>query len=592
MPTWTRALLCVPVCAFGLLAADNRCEPSANAQEALDQLSEKSRDMKYAERLAYQRKALEELLRKFPGEMAIERRYVDLFKNDIPDELPALQKRYRERAAANAKDPAAAYIAGVTLQRYETPEAIRLMESAKKLDPGFGWAYLSLTNTYSRGKFADKAKSAENIAGYFGVCPDSTSSWALSLIGQHGTLELQAATAKRLRERLAGESDARKLERFSDVWAMEFRTRPVPEHAALRKQVAADLKVLEARNPKPDADWLDFLKGGYKQSGAAAETMDALDDRVLKEFPSSDTALSILGARWRKAHAEPKAEDSAETWDQNLRAQIAATEGWIRQFPKEDYLKDSLYYLLASLRPVPFEKATAAGEATLTDRWGPDYSAMTQLAGFYLDNGVKLERALELIRAAEPIMRKAVRQESVYDDLTEKQLEDQRKYQARVEQGMQNLLLTAYRALHRVEDARALKAKLEGPVPQDAAQATVHWTNLALEAETEGRKTDALTYYQAALNARLKPPDKRYGRTEDPLMDDARKLFMATGGTETAWAVWSQRSAAKSLTGTDARWERADKPLPAFELADLTGKTWTLKALEGKTVLINVWASW
>lgn len=35
-----------------------------------------------------------------------------------------------------------------------------------------------------------------------------------------------------------------------------------------------------------------------------------------------------------------------------------------------------------------------------------------------------------------------------------------------------------------------------------------------------------------------------------------------------------------------------ERLLPAFELADLTGKTWTLKALEGKTVLINVWASW
>jgi len=318
---------------------------------------------------------------------------------------------------------------------------------------------------------------------------------------------------------------------------MEFRTRPVPEHAALRKQVAADLKVVEARNPKPDAEWLDFLKGGYKQSRAAAETMDALDNRVLKEFPSSDTALSILRARWSKAHPEPKAEDSAETWDKFFRARVAATEGWIRQFPNEDYLKDSLFSLMSLLRPVPVEKAMAAAEATLTERWGPDSSAMTQLARFYLDNGAKPARALELIRAAEPLIQKEVHQESVYDDLTEKQLEDQRKYQARVEQGMQNLLLSAYRALDRVADARALKAKLEGPVPQDAAQATVHWTNLALEAEIGGRKTDALTYYQAALNARLKPPDKRYGRTEDPLMDDARKLFMATGGTETAWAV-------------------------------------------------------
>jgi thiol-disulfide isomerase/thioredoxin len=34
------------------------------------------------------------------------------------------------------------------------------------------------------------------------------------------------------------------------------------------------------------------------------------------------------------------------------------------------------------------------------------------------------------------------------------------------------------------------------------------------------------------------------------------------------------------------------KPLPAFELADLSGKTWRLKDLGGRAVLINVWATW
>ena len=34
------------------------------------------------------------------------------------------------------------------------------------------------------------------------------------------------------------------------------------------------------------------------------------------------------------------------------------------------------------------------------------------------------------------------------------------------------------------------------------------------------------------------------------------------------------------------------KTLPLFELADLSGKTWRLKSLEGRAVLINVWATW
>src|ERR1017187_5235504 len=34
------------------------------------------------------------------------------------------------------------------------------------------------------------------------------------------------------------------------------------------------------------------------------------------------------------------------------------------------------------------------------------------------------------------------------------------------------------------------------------------------------------------------------------------------------------------------------KDMPAFELADLSGRTWRLKNLEGRAVLINVWATW
>src|SRR4029077_4848294 len=43
---------------------------------------------------------------------------------------------------------------------------------------------------------------------------------------------------------------------------------------------------------------------------------------------------------------------------------------------------------------------------------------------------------------------------------------------------------------------------------------------------------------------------------------------------------------------TDSRWEKPKNPLPPFNLTDLHGKTWTLARLGGKTLLINIWATW
>jgi len=54
--------------------------------------------------------------------------------------------------------------------------------------------------------------------------------------------------------------------------------------------------------------------------------------------------------------------------------------------------------------------------------------------------------------------------------------------------------------------------------------------------------------------------------------------------------VWSKTPKAQELT--EGYWEKPTRQLPEFELADLSGKTWRLKELRGKTVLINVWATW
>jgi len=103
---------------------------------------------------------------------------------------------------------------------------------------------------------------------------------------------------------------------------------------------------------------------------------------------------------------------------------------------------------------------------------------------------------------------------------------------------------------------------------------------------------DALAYYQLSLHTRLEPAQYSEGKFRDDLTDEAQALWKETGGTPAAWAVWSKPLASKGTELAQGRWEKPKKTLPAFELSDLSGKTWRLKDLEGKAVLINLWATW
>jgi len=40
------------------------------------------------------------------------------------------------------------------------------------------------------------------------------------------------------------------------------------------------------------------------------------------------------------------------------------------------------------------------------------------------------------------------------------------------------------------------------------------------------------------------------------------------------------------------RWEKPHKDMPPFRLADIDGNVWNLKRLQGKTLLVAIWAGW
>jgi len=94
------------------------------------------------------------------------------------------------------------------------------------------------------------------------------------------------------------------------------------------------------------------------------------------------------------------------------------------------------------------------------------------------------------------------------------------------------------------------------------------------------------------LQTRSEVPKAHRGKLTDDLTDEARALWKAQAGTETAWAVWSKPAAGVAEQLAEGRWEKPTKPIPDFDLSDLSGKTWRLKELGGKTLLINLWATW
>jgi len=81
------------------------------------------------------------------------------------------------------------------------------------------------------------------------------------------------------------------------------------------------------------------------------------------------------------------------------------------------------------------------------------------------------------------------------------------------------------------------------------------------------------------------------GKLRDDDGDETRTLWKEMGGSDEAWQVWRKQPDTSQQAG-EAFWTKPNKQLPEFALADMAGKTWSLKDLAGRTTLITVWATW
>ena len=311
------------------------CDPPVELRKALDVDYNELGKLPYVEQMARQRTLYEGLVTKYPEDVRPAMRLVRFVRYDEeaahPGALAELQRRFKQEAEAHPDDPFAQYRAAYVLIHSDTPEAIRIFESERTKWPQFPWPAVQLADIYSSMKFGDKQKAGQNLEVFLTACPTSDDSAARWTLNKYPALQVKTATA--LRASLARETDPDRLRQFEYLWGLEFRSRPPQEHDAERKQITADLKRLEAANPKPDSKWQAFLINGYKQSGAAPETVTAMEDRLVKEYPHSDEAFEIASERWTKEHKDPESQKDTAAWQAHDKAYEAAVQEWIRQFP-------------------------------------------------------------------------------------------------------------------------------------------------------------------------------------------------------------------------------------------------------------------
>ena len=115
------------------------CETAPAVQKILDEkLDEKGlENMKFPERIAFERQVLEDLIAKYPREIPPYQTLVNRMRNEDPDSFSALRDRLVKMAHDNPDDPLALMLAGRVLRGKNTPESIRLLEAAKV--PNFPW---------------------------------------------------------------------------------------------------------------------------------------------------------------------------------------------------------------------------------------------------------------------------------------------------------------------------------------------------------------------------------------------------------------------------------------------------------------------
>jgi hypothetical protein len=582
------------------------CGPSPAVKVALDQLRAyppphqpwaEFRDQKLAK--------LQALLRQFPDDLFVERSYIE-FKWDAPDR-DKLIEQYRVPAEKSPDNPRVLYLYGYALYGRRTPETIKLLESAIERAPQFAWPHFTLAGIYASRNFSNKEKAVSHLKSFLGSCPSAFEGY--ELLERLDNKDFVRESAQKLRALISARSDPDAVGAYSALWSLEFKVRPPSEYDSLRKQVALDLKRIRSLNLQDGEKWYEALEEGYKLVNDQTQSDWAKEERQ-RRFPRPWELAAA--EKWQKDHPEPKSGDPPEKRKEYYAAVLKATDEFIKQRPNTLWLWWGRLNAMEHLDDVPAAEVEATADAAVkaaeanAEPSGVDSGFLFEAAGLLSKKKLQPQRELEL--AQQGLKQWEIESKiPPWDTWMDEKISSDRKFY-RTSDAVRGLTLEgdATLQLGQVEKAQLKLAQIDERLQElkslagDKAERQKAYSTreaaygglMARLAQAQNHKVDAMALYEDALLTRLRAGEIPEAGDKDELADNARTLWNELGGTEEGWKNWYAKRVAAEAAKSHLTWEKANEPLPSFEIADIQGKTWKMADLKGKVVLLNVWASW
>jgi hypothetical protein len=602
--TWSAFLLALVSACFPAVAQQrDACNPSPSVKAALDGLPKQTpddTDWEFHEKTVV---AIQELLRKYPGDFFVQRRYVDEMYRRA-DRAKTIEE-YRGRLAASPDSIEFSHLYGLTLFGRQSPEAIKLFSAALEKDPKFPWPRLPLAWIYGSPVFRDKTRQKAQVVAFLDACPDVREGYeALSGVDDKALMRERAA---QWRTRLAKRGDTEAVAGYRALWSLEFKAAPPSEYDALRKQAAADVQRIRELNLK-STEWYYTLVEGYKVADEQKRSEEVAEEQ---QRVSPDPILPTGYGTWFKEHPFPTNESDLAGKREYWAVLLEQSKKWTQERPNTAFLWDERLDALVELDAPALEIEAAADKALEVGKKnagpdGPESYGWFNIARALSKKHLKPDRVLECTEKglAQLEIEKKEPDYDLYatkDRVAERQLNlaDQEArgggylVDANIElKQLDKAQIDLVRLDERLEDVQSLAGDKQDKKRAYLGLRSAYWGRMARLCELQNRKLDAMGFYENALLARLDAEEKPEAGHKDELADDAKKLWTTLGGTEAGWTMWYGRRADELARSNSLRWEEANEALPGFELTDLSGKIWNLEALKGKVTFLNFWASW
>jgi hypothetical protein len=581
------------------------CGPALAVKAALDQLPEQTpaqTEWQYHEQhLA----ALHALLHQYPDDVFVQRAYIGVqYRGADRDKIIA---EYKTRHEQNPDNAVLSYLYGLTLVGRQTPEAIKLFGAALEKDPKFAWPQLELGAIYGSPVFMNKEQRSNHLKAFLDACPASLEGY--ETLTRIDDKDLLRPYAGKLRALVASRSDPDAVGAYRTLWAIEFKVHPTSEYDALRRQVGQDLERLRQLNLTDNRQWYQALEDGYKLVNDQKQA-DWAQDQRLTRYPRYWELAAFT--KWFKDRHWPGEDASPSTKHAFYSDLLAQTGPWLKERPNEDRFWVYRIEAMENLDNIPAADVEATVDQALkvaesnAGPAGADYYYCRFAAELLSKKHLEPQRAVEIAQKG-LAQWETQSKEPYFDQYSTKDRLDELKFsRTSYRLDLLGAEIDGYLQMKQAEKAQLLLAQMD-PWLLDfkslagnnqerkgtyAAKLAHYWGQRARGAELQGRKLDAVGFYENALLTRLDARQKPETGEKDELADNAHHLWGALGGTEEGWQLWYGRPARELANQITLTWEDTHQPVPTFELADLSGKTWTMASLKGKTTFLNFWASW